>query len=520
MRIKRLGAALVAAATLGAAGVGTALASSVDTAVVDATAPTKAVSLAPEGSAPITINLTVTGNQDGTATFKVYRDWTLSNGAFTGSNAETFTVAPQPGGTTSYFSADGTVSVAPGQSGGTFNLAVAAFDISNSNQTGGKLAAGRAASYAVTVTVPEVPKNVKPSVAVTGFIDGATYELGVAALPTPMCVVTDDHDVVAPFPAKVSGELTHGIGTQTATCDYTDSEGLVADTATASYRIVDTHQPTIGHTLGAEPNANGWYKNAVTVTFNCADDPGSGIQSCLADGEQGPSKVLSEDGGGQSVSGTATDWAGNTATDLAKDINIDMTAPIVTFASAPSGDYYYGDALPKAECAASDALSGIDGDCQVTLAGGDGIGVGTYTYTATASDKAGNTATVTSAYTVHAWRVNGFYRPVDMDGAWNTVKAGSTVPLKFEVFAGTNELTSTSVVKSFSVNKINPGATGASDETPITEMTTGGTSLRYDVTGGQFVQNWQTPKGKTGDCYRVTVTTQDGTAISALFKLK
>ena len=37
---------------------------------------------------------------------------------------------------------------------------------------------------------------------------------------------------------------------------------------------------------------------------------------------------------------------------------------------------------------------------------------------------------------------------------------------------------------------------------------TGGTSLRYDTVGGQFIQNWQTPK-QSGLCYRVTVFTAD-----------
>ena len=50
-------------------------------------------------------------------------------------------------------------------------------------------------------------------------------------------------------------------------------------------------------------------------------------------------------------------------------------------------------------------------------------------------------------------------------------------------------------------------------------FTTGGTTLRYDSSGiGQFIQNWQTPK-KLG-CFKVTMTTQDGSTLSALFKLK
>ena len=50
-------------------------------------------------------------------------------------------------------------------------------------------------------------------------------------------------------------------------------------------------------------------------------------------------------------------------------------------------------------------------------------------------------------------------------------------------------------------------------------VATGGTSLRYDTTGGQFIQNWQTPK-KAGSCYSVIMTTDDGSPISANFQLK
>ena len=36
----------------------------------------------------------------------------------------------------------------------------------------------------------------------------------------------------------------------------------------------------------------------------------------------------------------------------------------------------------------------------------------------------------------------------------------------------------------------------------------------------QFVYNWQTPSGKAGTCYSVTLTTTDGSSLTAHFKLK
>jgi hypothetical protein len=124
---------------------------------------------------------------------------------------------------------------------------------------------------------------------------------------------------------------------------------------------------------------------------------------------------------------------------------------------------------------------------------------------------------------VKAWRLSGFYQPVDMDTATteavNTVKGGSTVPLKFEVFKASGpEFTDTAVVDTFTVKGVTCPATGfITDDIELT--TTGGTSLRYDATAGQFIQNWQTTK-KPGACYDVTMQTDDGSKLLAHFQLK
>ncbi|MET4639507.1 hypothetical protein ABIE24_002752 [Mycetocola sp. 2940] len=355
----------------------------------------------------------------------------------------------------------------------------------------------------ITVTQP-VPTNTPPSVVVTGVSDGATYEIG--NVPVAGCAVADAEDATTSVPAVISGTLSHGLGTQTATCDYTDAGGLSAITATASYVIADTGNPTIDYLLSpSTPNVNGWYDTDVTVSFNCAD-AGSGIQSCT-DGT-----TLGE-GANQSVTGTATDWAGNTATAAASGLNIDKTDPTVGFSGGPASSYYFGNDVAAPTCVASDTLSGV-ASCTVT---GGGTAVGSHSYIAVATDNAGNSASATLGYTVLAWTVKGFYSPVDMGGVWNTVKGGSTVPLKFEIFAG-SELTSTTAIKSFSATSVTcPGATAATDEIEL--VTTGGTSLRYDATAGQFIQNWATPK-KPGTCAVVTMTALDGSKISANFILK
>ena len=130
------------------------------------------------------------------------------------------------------------------------------------------------------------------------------------------------------------------------------------------------------------------------------------------------------------------------------------------------------------------------------------------------TDNGGLSSTDTATVTVLPWTLKGFYQPVDMNGVYNLVKGGSTVPLKFEVFAGSTELTDITYIKSIKYASIACDASAVFDE--IETIATGGTSLRYAE--GQFIYNWKTPK--TAGCYRVTMTTIDGSSLAAYFKLK
>lgn len=441
------------------------------------------------------------------------------------------------------------------------------------------------ATFTVTVTGAT---NHAPVVAITGVASGASYELG--SVPVAMCSVSDDEDGPSTFPATLSpitGSLAlYGIGTQSATCSYTDADGLTATTS-VTYSIVDTTAPVIAvQSRTPAANSAGWNTSDVTVTWTCTDLGGtvSSTVSATTTGEgadlsltgtctdlsgnsasdtvtgikvdktaptvtgvkspadpdglarwyispvtvtwvcddslSGVASVSDPstlgEGADQNVSGTCTDSAGNSTSATVSDIDVDLTAPSITWVGGPAdgGSYYFGQVPAAGACTASDALSG-PGDCTVS---GYSTAVGTHTLTATAYDLAGNVTTESRTYTVLAWTLSGFYQPVDMSGVWNVVKNGSTVPLKFEVYAGATELTDVSVISTFTVKSVScPGTTAVSDDIELT--TTGGTQMRYDSTGGQFIQNWQTPK-KPGTCWTVTMTTDDGSSLSANFKLK
>ncbi len=192
----------------------------------------------------------------------------------------------------------------------------------------------------------------------------------------------------------------------------------------------------------------------------------------------------------------------------------DIMPPVITWVgSINDGDsFHFGFVPPAPTCTAVDDISGVDGVCTVT---GYATTVGTHTLIAMAKDKAGNQATETRFYTISPWTLQGFYQPVDMNSVYNTVKNGSTVPLKFEIFAGNTELTDVAKVKSLTYAQISCDATATTDE--IETIATGDTSLRY--ADGQFIYNWKTPN-TAGTCYRVTMTTLDGSSLASYFKLK
>jgi len=292
--------------------------------------------------------------------------------------------------------------------------------------------------------------------------------------------------------------------------EFTDNAGntTAAGAVSQSFKI-DKTAPAVSYTgVTGTAGTNGWYTSDVVATFTGTDDTSGPLSA---------TKTVTSSGEGESVvvqSPAFEDVAGNVTLAGADQgtFKIDKTAPTANFSSVvPTG--YFGSTAAAPTCVASDSLSGLAGTCVVS---GYGTSVGSHTLTATAADKAGNTTTITQNYEVLAWTLKGFYQPIDMNGILNTVKGGSTVPAKFEVFAGATEITDPSLM-SFSMARITCSLTVLQDD--IETTVTGSTSLRYDITAGQFIYNWKTPTG-AGTCYQLTMKAADGSSISANFKLK
>jgi len=117
-----------------------------------------------------------------------------------------------------------------------------------------------------------------------------------------------------------------------------------------------------------------------------------------------------------------------------------------------------------------------------------------------------------------ALRTVGFHAPTSpLAGALNIANAGSTVPLKFNVFGESGEITNPAALANLVFEASPVVCEGGAPENWTGAATTGSTGLRYDSTAHQFVQNWKTPK--TPGCYFVRLQA-DGVLLSALFRLK
>jgi len=187
---------------------------------------------------------------------------------------------------------------------------------------------------------------------------------------------------------------TSGIASCTAPVGYTGPDsgsasvsGSCSDkagnSAGAAFLFKYDHTaPAVAAAAGRGPDVNGWYNNALTISWN-GSDSSAGIASCTAPvGYSGP------DSGSTSVSGSCTDKAGNSA-GAVFPFKYDDTAPFVSGASpsrSPDQGGWYNHPLTIA-WSGSDTTSGIASCTSLDYGGPDSASAG---QSGSCSDKAGN----------------------------------------------------------------------------------------------------------------------------------
>ncbi|HEY6202932.1 MAG TPA: hypothetical protein VI056_07795 [Candidatus Limnocylindria bacterium] len=158
----------------------------------------------------------------------------------------------------------------------------------------------------------------------------------------------------------------------------------------------DLTAPSITASFSTQPNANGWHNQPVELTWS-VEDAESGITS-----RSGCDLVrLENETAGTGVTCSAVNGAGLSASQSVT-VRIDMTKPLVTY-SGNLGSYTVDQTL-AIQCQASDALSGLASSTCLGIAGpAYGFALGANEFSASATDRAGNTATASTSFTV---RVN------------------------------------------------------------------------------------------------------------------
>ena len=373
-----------------------AFASELDSAVldIDTSEVLTGVTLSEGEDADFTIELTITGRQSQSASFKIKKDWTLEDGVLTGAGAETISVPIRAqGADATVLTRTGSVTIAEDEpNGGPYTLSIAPYDVITGGQ-GTLNVSGGATSFDVTVLNPVVtPTNSAPAVAMSGVTDGASYEAG--AVPIATCDVTDVEDGNSNHRASLSeitgDDAAYGVGTQTATCDYTDEADAPAPTATATYSIVDTTAPSLSN-LPANITEEATSASGATATWTAPTAVGrsgeGAFTSCT------PASGATFGLGSNTVSCTAADALGNVSTPAQTfTVNVvDTTDPVLTVPASPVTAEATGPngADVTFTTSATDAVTASPTiDC--TPASGALFSMGTTQVSCTAVDAAGN----------------------------------------------------------------------------------------------------------------------------------
>jgi hypothetical protein len=156
----------------------------------------------------------------------------------------------------------------------------------------------------------------------------------------------------------------------------------------------DATPPIITYVDRTPTNAAGWNNIDVTVNWDCSDATSGPVSETV-------SQTVTAEGNNQSVTGTCTDNAGNTASNTVTGINIDRTPPTNIF-GAPNltpTKYGWNNKQMNIVFNGTDALSGID-TCTTVLFKGPDTDTAGITVPGNCTDLAGNQSDTYNSKTI------------------------------------------------------------------------------------------------------------------------
>jgi hypothetical protein len=257
-------------------------------------------------------------------------------------------------------------------------------------------AAGNSATAKVTVTILPPPVLTLTSPAPGSFVNTRLVNISGGSGTSTSVTVNGQAATITNGAFSITGFDLGPDGVHTLTITGVNRAGA---TTISPVLTSDTAPPVVNASITPAPNAAGWNKSPATVTFTCSDAT-SGVASCPAQ------VVISNETASQTVSGTATDRAGNHAAASAT-VKLDKTAPALAITTPAAGTTVTSAGLTVSGTV-SDALSGVAAvtcngaaasvangafTCSVTLTAGENV------ISVTAADAAGNAGTSTVSVT-------------------------------------------------------------------------------------------------------------------------
>jgi hypothetical protein len=326
--------------------------------------------------------------------------------------------------------------------------------------------------------------------------------------------------------AKAATATTTVAGTSSFTFAYSQGTGedkttVASPTNAGSYGVVatlvdDNYQGSASGVLTIA-------KASTMTTVSCTGPftyNGSAQTSCSASvtGAGGLNQSLTvnyqnnTNAGDATASASYAESTNHLGSSDTKNFQIDRANATI---NVPSGTLtFVFDGTPKGITGTATGVGDVDLTSLLNL-GNSFSNVGTHTANwsfngGTNYNNANDSVQIKIVYTATAGRT--YLQPINTNGNRSQFKAGSTIPVKFQLFMADGVTPVSTAVATISVTKTGSGTSGESEDS-VTLPADRGSTFRYDSIDRQYIFNLGTAKTWSGT-YRITTTLDDGTIIS------
>lgn len=215
----------------------------------------------------------------------------------------------------------------------------------------------------------------------------------------------------------------------------------------------------------------------------------------------------------------AANQAGNLshapAPEVTQSFTIAQASQMVNFTSTPPDPAVLGQSYSMSAIASSGlpvTFAGTDGICVVAGRTAFFVGVGRCRLSAIQQGNANYLPDSVLLEFPVIYQFTGFTAPISNAPEVNTVKAGSTVKIRFAL-NGNHGL---NVVSEASVGLVTGNCSTATLPSVLTAASAGA-ALKYDATDDQYTYTWQTDRSWSGTCQQFVLRLNDGTTHQANF---